>query len=43
MSYLEDSNSETRVFSEFMKWFLTEKYLRLAINEGEMKNLKVYI
>jgi hypothetical protein len=26
-----------------MKWFLSEKYLRMAINEGEMKNLRIYI
>lgn len=42
-SYLEEQSEESATFAEFMKWFLSEKYLRMAINEGEMKDLKVYI
>ena len=31
-SYLETETKEAKVFAGFMKWFLTEKYLRMAIN-----------
>ena len=32
--YLDTKSREVEVFREFMKWFLREKYLRHALNEG---------
>ena len=44
LKYFVDSQTpESKVFSKFMKWFLETKYLRHAINSGEMNNLKAYI
>ena len=41
--YLETKSKESQVYKEFMKWFLSEKYLRHALIEGEMKDVKIYI
>lgn len=41
--FASENNPLNKVFVSFMKWFLTEKYLRIALNEGEMKNVKAYI
>ena len=42
-AFIEKNTKEAKVFGAFMKWFLAEKYLRLALNEGEMKDIKAYI
>jgi hypothetical protein len=41
--YIDSGTVESKIFSQFMKWFLQTKYLRLAINNGEMDDLKAYI
>ena len=41
--YLSKKTAESKAFAKFMKWFLSEKYLRHALIEGEMKDIKVYI
>lgn len=41
--YLQKKEAESCVFKEFMRWFLAEKYLRHALIEGEMKDVKAYI
>ena len=42
-AYIDEKSQESKIFGSFMKWFLTEKYLRFAVNEGEMKDIKAYI
>lgn len=42
-AFLDEESQESFVLSAFMKWFLSEKYLRLALTEGEMKDVKAYI
>lgn len=41
--FVSQDRPMNRVFVGFMKWFLVEKYLRIALNEGEMKDIKAYI
>jgi hypothetical protein len=41
--YLDKKTPEAKAFAQYMKWFLAEKYLRHALNEGEMKDVKAYI
>jgi hypothetical protein len=40
--YVERENVFARVFREFMRWFLREKYLRHCLN-GDMKDKEAYI
>ena len=42
-NFIDSQTAESKIFSQFMKWFLEAKYLRYAINNGEMNNLKAYI
>lgn len=41
--FVENDDPVSQVFKKFMKWFLQEKYLRHAINEGTMDDLKGYL
>lgn len=41
--FVEAEDAVSKVFKKFMKWFLEEKYLRHAINEGTMEDLKGYL
>ncbi len=41
--FLARKNTNHFVFSEFLSWFLREKYIRYAIKAGEMTNLAAYI
>lgn len=41
--FVENDDPVSQVFKKFMKWFLKEKYLRHAINEGTMDDLKGYL
>ena len=40
--YVESDTVFSRVFREFMRWFLREKYLRHCLN-GDMKDKEAYI
>ncbi len=41
--FVKDDQPTGKIFKTFMKWFLQEKYLRHAINEGTMDDLKGYL
>lgn len=41
--FLERNDGTSNAFRAFLKWFLEEKYIRLALSSGEMKSLKEYI
>jgi hypothetical protein len=40
--YVEKNTIESRVFRDFMKWFLKEKYLRHCLT-GDMNDKQAYI
>ena len=42
LMYVERESVFSKVFREFMRWFLREKYLRHCLN-GDMKNKEAYI
>jgi hypothetical protein len=41
--YVDTLEPTNQIFKKFMKWFLEEKYIRHAINEGTMDDLKGYL
>lgn len=41
--FVQTEDNVSKVFKRFMKWFLEEKYLRHAINEGTMQDIKGYL
>lgn len=41
--FVNSGDSVGQVFKIFMRWFLEQKYLRHAINEGTMADLKGYV
>jgi hypothetical protein len=40
--YVEEESSFSKVFRDFMRWFLKEKYLRHCLT-GDMENKEAYI
>jgi hypothetical protein len=40
--YVDSEDSFNKVFKEFMRWFLKEKYLRHCLS-GDMKDKEAYI
>ena len=41
--FLEPEDTVSRVFREFLLWFLKERYIREALREGHMENIKQYV
>jgi hypothetical protein len=41
--FLEPEDAVSRVFREFLLWFLKERYIREALREGHMENIKQYV
>lgn len=41
--FFEVDDGASRVFGEFLQWFLKERYIREALREGHMENIKQYV
>lgn len=41
--FLEEQGIVAQAYKEYLKWFLRERYVREAIREGHMKDIKKYI